>query len=62
MAVSRKYIGYDCKMSSRLEALYLLAVARNFTAKHHNTIVAQLGNIEELLSAPDDVLGELPFG
>ncbi len=49
-------------MTSRLEALYLLAVARNFNAKHHNTIVAQLGSIEELVDASDGALRELPFG
>lgn len=49
-------------MNSRLEALYLLAVARNFNSQHHNSIVAQLGNLEELLSAPEEVIRELPFG
>jgi DNA processing protein len=40
----------------RAQALYLLAVARNFELQHHDMLVTQLGSLEALLDAPEDEL------
>lgn len=45
--------------SLRLQALYLLAMARNFTPADHDRLVLQLGSLEALLEAPEDELKRL---
>ncbi len=42
--------------SPRLQALYLLSMARNFTPADHDRIVLQLGTLEALLESPEDEL------
>ncbi|MCH7471739.1 DNA-protecting protein DprA [bacterium] len=46
-------------MDRRLEALYLLALARNFTPARHDLLVSQLGSLEALLDAGEDELRKL---
>lgn len=41
-------------MDRRLEALYLLARARNFFPRHHDLLRGQLGSLEALLDLSDD--------
>ncbi len=55
---------YDARVDGRLQALYLLSVARNFTPAHCAALVSHLGSLEALLSlAPGDWPGlPLPGG
>jgi DNA processing protein len=50
--------------SRQQQALYLLACARNFEPRHHDSLVLQLGSIEALLDASPDELQrvQLPGG
>ena len=48
-------------VSRRAQALYLLAMARNFEPRHCDLIALQLGSVEALFDAPEDALRALPF-
>jgi len=47
-----------------MQALYLLALARNFTPAHHDLLVSQLGSLEALLTLDEQALKkiQLPDG
>jgi DNA processing protein len=47
--------------SRRLQAVYLLAVARNFEPRHSDLIALQLGSLEALFDAPEEELRQLPL-
>lgn len=47
---------YDGDVDRRTEALYLLAVARNFQPRHHDLLVSQLGSLEAILDTSEDDL------
>ncbi len=47
---------YDGDVDRRTEALYLLAVARNFQPRHHDLLVNQLGSLEAILDTTEDDL------
>jgi DNA processing protein len=44
-----------------VQAVYLLALARNFQPRHAELLTLQLGSIEALLDAPEDALRQLPL-
>lgn len=45
----------------RIQALYLLAAARNTEPRHHDLLATQLGSIEALLDATEDELRRIQF-
>jgi DNA protecting protein DprA len=47
--------------STQLQALYLLAQARNFSSAHIPRVITQLGSLEALLTAPELELRNLEF-
>jgi DNA processing protein len=49
-------VRYDGDVDRRTEALYLLAVARNFQPRHHDLLVSQLGSLEAILDTTEDDL------
>jgi DNA processing protein len=50
---------YYFVMDRRTEAIYLLAMARNFEPRHHDMLAGQLGSIEAVLTASEDELRRL---
>jgi len=56
-----RYHGAVDQGDRRRQALYLLAVARNFEPQHHDALVTHLGSLEALLDADETELRQAPL-
>jgi DNA processing protein len=57
-----RYHGAVDQGDQRRQALYLLAVARNFEPRHHDALVTHLGSLEALLDADETEFRHAPLG